>query len=656
MNLLVVAFIAAIVVVGYGFTLLLDLELRVEERILHGAIVGTVVVSATGFALGWWAGMTRGSVVVATLLALGLSGIGWRRQPQRVADEWRDLRRRLALGWRDPDHPWVLVVVMAIAAVVSIRILGVAYGTTPDGGVSTGHLSTFGDWSAHLAYTASFAYAENFPPELPTAAGESFAYHFGADFFSAMFVPLGVTLPGSLQVSSALLAIAFPGVMYVSVQRFFPGRLAAAMATLVFLAAGGTAALYRFVFEDLVDNGFGVLGNLPRAYAFDGFDRNWLDNPVTGFLYPQRPTQVGFPLVLLGLSLLWRSREDGDGRRDGIDERRTMVFVGVVTGVLPIFHVFSFGVLMVLGLWWAFLERREIWAWFAVPALAIGVPTVLWQLPSNGAEGREWHLGWVLGKVEGWDRTIPDFAWFWLLNTGLFIPLVLLGMRLHRELTIRFLPIFGLLLIPNVGIWHFWVGNNAKYVVFFLLLGAIFVGAWLADWFRRSASTAFVAACVLVSLTLSGGLDIWRAFEGTADVWPAAYMTGDDVLVGEWVRDQTSPDAVFASANNNVHPVRAIAGRTVVSGSAGRLNDLGVDWAGRLEDLRIVYGVNEGFDEVIRKYDIDYVVLGPGERQAFRPADAPADWDPAQFWDAAAPIVYDIGDYKIYDVRQYQAS
>ena len=93
-----------------------------------------------------------------------------------------------------------------------------------------------------------------------------------------------------------------------------------------------------------------------------------------------------------------------------------------------------------------------------------------------------------------------------------------------------------------------------------------------------------------------------------------------------------------------------------MSGSLGRLSDLGVDWQQRDADLRAVYGVNEGFDAVIRKYGIDYVVLGPGERQAFRPADAPADWDPAQFWDAAAPIVYDIGGYKIYDVRGFQTS
>ena len=43
--------------------------------------------------------------------------------------------------------------------------------------------------------------------------------------------------------------------------------------------------------------------------------------------------------------------------------------------------------------------------------------------------------------------------------------------------------------------------------------------------------------------------------------------------------------AVFASANNNVHLMRALAGRTVVSGAPGRLNDLGVDWYTRDQDL-----------------------------------------------------------------------
>ncbi len=645
MNLLVVLFIVALVAVGYGLTLLVDVELTVEERVLYGVVIGTMAVSIVGFAAAWWAGMSRASIVVATVFSLGVSGFGWRHRPGRWARERDDFRRRMRLSPRHPDSPVPLLAILAVSTVVSVRILDIAYGTTPDGGISAGHLSTFGDWSAHLAYAASFAHAENFPPELPTAAGESFAYHFGVDFFSAMFVPLGLSVQGSLQVSSAILVVAFPGIMYVATQRFLANRLASTLAVTVFLAAGGTAALYRFIFVDLIEQGPSVLANLPRSYAFDGFDRNWLDNPVTGFLYPQRPTMIGFAAVLFGLAMLWQAREDG---------HRTHLFVGLVTGVMPIFHVFAFGVLMGMGTVWALIERTRRWFWFHVPALAIGAPIVIWQLPERGAEGREWHLGWMLGKSR-WDQTLPDFVWFWLLNTGLFIPLVVAGLvAVGPGLRLRFLPIFGLLLVANVGIWHFWAGNNAKYVVFFLLLGAPFVGAFLADWIRRDAYLRFGALALLVSLTLSGALDIWRAFEGTADPYPVPYLSGDDVLVGEWVRDTTEPDAVFASANNNVHPVRAIAGRTVVSGAAGRLNDLGVDWLQRDADLRTLYGVNEGFDAVIDEYDIDYLVLGPEERRAFRPPDAPADWDPAIFWDAAAPVVYDIGGYKIYDVRAFQ--
>ena len=584
MNLWVIAFIVVIVLVGYGLTLLLDVVLTAEERLFYGAVVGVMVVSIVGFVFAWWAGMSRGTMVAASLASLGLSGPGWWRRPERILDDWRDFRSRLATPIRTSGNPFPLIVITLISLVAAWRILGLAYGTTDDGGVSVGHLSTFGDWSAHLAYAASFAYADNFPPELPTAAGESFAYHFGIDWFSAMFVPLGLSLQGSLQVSSGILAVAFPGVMYVASLRFVTSRLAASIGVMVFLLAGGTAALYRFFFEDLLDGGIGVLWDLPRSYAFDGFDRNWLDNPISGFLYPQRPTMIGFAAVLLGLALLWQNRAQRDWR--------TYLFVGLVTGFLPVFHVFSFGVLIVIGLWWAALERHRGWLWFVTPALVIGVPTVWWQLPSNGAAGREFpHLGWVLGKTS-WAQSIPDFVWFWLLNTGVFIPLVIVALLKRRELGVRFLPIFGLLLIANVGIWHFWIGNNAKYVVFFLLLGAPFVGDFLAGWIRRSTFLGVGALVLLFSLVISGGLDMWRAFEGSSGAYPAAYMSGDDVLVGEWARDLTETDAVFAVANNNVHPVRAIAGRTVVSGSAGRLSDLGIDWVEREEDLRTIYALS----------------------------------------------------------------
>lgn len=665
MNLLVLVFLLMVVATGHVATTLVGLKLRAEERLAYGTIIGTVIVSTVGFGFAWIGGVDKltmlGSAAVSLVAMALLARLAAPAELAGLRSEFADTGRRLRLGWRERDNPWPLVVLTLLGAVVSIRILALAYGTTVDGGLEAGHLSVFGDWSAHMGYAASFAYADNFPPELPTAAGESFAYHFGVDWFSAMFVPLGLSVPASLQVSSAFLAIAFPAVMYSASLRLVKSRLAAGLAVLVFLASGGTAALFRFIFLDLIDEGLGVLGALPRAYAFDGFDRNWVDNAVTGFLYPQRPTMIGFTITLFGLAVLWQAREgaDGDTTSGARASHRPHLFVGVLAGLMPIFHVFAFGVLVVIGFFWALLERTRRWLYFVVPTLLMGLPIVWWQIPErSGRDG--WHTFWMLG-LSSWERTFGDFLWFWLLNTGLFIPLAIWGfLSTDAEQRNRFLPIFGLLLIPNVAIWHFWPGNNVKYLAFFLLLAAPFVGERLATWLRRGPVFALGGALLVISLTLSGGLDVWRAFEGTTGAadgqaaWPVSYLSGSDVLVGEWVRDHTEPDAVLATANSNVHPVRALAGRTVVAGSDGRLNDLGVEWVPRVDALRTVYGVFEGFDAVIAEYEIDYLVLGPMERQAFRPAGAPDDWDPAQFWDAAAPIVYDVGGYKIYDVRSYQ--
>lgn len=655
MNLLVVAFLVVIVVTGYLSTFLFAVPLRVEERLAYGSVLGVVYVSVVGFALSWAAGMDRGSMVATMVVAVAMLAPVAHTNLEVIGADVASVGPRLRLPWREYRSLRPMVVIVAMSVVVSVRILSLAYGRSTSGGVSVGHLSSFGDWSAHLAYAGSFALADNFPPELPTAAGEPFAYHFGVDFFSAMFVPLGLSLQGALQVSSAVLAIAFPSVLYLASMRFTGGRLAAALATVIFLASGGVAALGQFLFVDLLDGGVGVLGNLPRTYAFDGFERQWIDNAVTGFLYPQRPTMIGFPVTLMVLAMLWQQRTRGG--------HRTHLVAGLLVGIMPIFHVFAFGVLVVIGGFWAVLERTKRWLWFLVPAGVIGAPIVFWQLPSE--DGRTFRTFWVLGNVAKagtpdayvpWERNPLGFVGFWLYNTGLFIPLAIAGMWLLRErLGPRFWPIVGLLVVPNVAIWHFWEGNNVKYVVFFLLLGAPFVGHVLAQAFKDAPAYKALATLVLVSLTLSGGLDIWRAFEGSAGAYPAEYMRPGDVLVGEWVRDNTEPDAVFATAGHHVHPVRTIAARTVVMGSKGRLNDLGVDWVSRDDDLRVLYGVFEGFDAVIDEYDIDYLVLGPYERSDFRPSGAPDDWDPAIFWDAAAPKVYDIGEYQVYDVRQYQS-
>ncbi len=641
MNLPVFLFLCSIILIGFASTYVLRTPLLFEERVVFGATLGAVQVSCMGFLIAWLTAVNWQMILITLGVLLLIYSVIVLKRRDSVRADFESFCIRFRARWRDPASPKTLLFLLGLSSIVSARILSISYGRAPDGGVTAAHLSIYGDWSAHLSYAASFAYGDNFPPKLPTAAGESFSYHFGVDWFSAMFIPLGTDVFAAMQISTFLLAAFFPCVLYCGCRRFTSSIRAAILAVTVFLLSGGTGAIYRFIFVDLPDHGFNVLRNLPRSYAFDGFDRNWVDNAVTGFLYPQRPTLIGFSALILVIVLLLENTKTRDPR--------TYIFAGLMTGLLPIFHVFAFGALMLLTFSWWLMRRRKYWFYFLSPSLLIGTPIVIWQLPDR--DGKTWHFLWVLGK-SSWGRNPWDFFWFWFLNTGFFIPLAIWGIvTSQKKFQGKNLPLFIFLVIPNIAIWHFWPGNNAKYVILFLLLASPFVGQVIDNLLSSGGGRAVIAIGLVISLTLTGVLDLWRAIDQKTDPYPVGYLSGADVLVGEWIRENTAKDSVFASANTNTHPVRVIAGRTVISGFPGRLNDLGVNWYERDTDLKLIYGKAPNYESALTKYSTDYVIFGPRERELYNAGDAGIRWLANDDMPEGIKIVYDLGDYQIYDVK-----
>src|SRR5260370_32187665 len=105
-------------------------------------------------------------------------------------------------------------------------------------------MNIWGAWSAHLTFPGAFAYGHNCPPEFPIDPGNHLGYPFMMDFLAANLVPLGSSLPSSLVLTSGLLGLAFPAVMYLAASRFAGGRAAWAIAMLVFLMSRPIAFLY----------------------------------------------------------------------------------------------------------------------------------------------------------------------------------------------------------------------------------------------------------------------------------------------------------------------------------------------------------------------------------------------------------------------------
>ncbi|MCB0997386.1 MAG: hypothetical protein KDB21_19975, partial [Acidimicrobiales bacterium] len=187
-------------------------------------------------------------------------------------------------------------------------------------------------------------------------------------------------------------------------------------------------------------------------------------------------------------------------------------------------------------------------------------------------------------------------------------------------------------------------GNNAKYIVYFLLFGSLFVAALLAQLVRTGPLGGLAAGVVLITLVASGGLDLWQAADGTAGAYPTTIAGPGDVAAARWVRDNTEPDAVFATNWAVQNPIRDLSGRSVVAGRTGAIYDLGLeDWGRRIEDTRILLGGGADADALLARYGVDYVAIGPID------VGDPYFADPAA-WDARGTLVYAVGGWRIYEV------
>jgi hypothetical protein len=652
------------VVAGYGLTYLAGVGMLLEERIAFGAVLGAMAVAAVSFLLSLAArDVTAATVLAALVLALlAAAGSIVRHRSQARAD-LADARSRWLASPRTPGHPWPFAVVVLVCAAWTVHFLHQAYVYAPDG-LYAGYVNIWGDWAAHLSFAGSFAYGHNFPPEYPIDPGHRLGYPFMIDFFAANLVPLGSRLTSSLVMTSGLLGLAFPAVLYLAAQRFVAGRAAAALAVVVFLLSGGLG--FAYLLGDLGHLGLGALVHLPREYTLNrDLNFQWL-NAVLAYLVPQRSTLFGFSLALIALVILWVAAHNLPARRGGRGEAaaggmgllswQPFLFAGIVTGVMPIFHVHAYGTVVALSVFWALFSRRIQWLGFFIPALVIGVPILVWMWPaantsvcgnSPSIRGYCLELGWL--SYLDWQHDLPiwigrDWIWFWIKNTSVFIPLLVAGQILRSWIPTAFpkwfAPMWLWFLVPNVIVLQPWDWDNTKFFVFWALLGSILVGAVLARMFQRGPGSAILASGLLVLLGLSGALDLARASDYSVSA--VRFTDSGGLEVADWVRSNTSPTAMFVVADEHNSPIPTLAGRRVLIGYPGWLWTYGLpDYIQKGNDETAILKGDPTALDLVRRYGVDYVMIGPQEipRGASR-----------AYWDQHGKLVYDDGEYAIYKV------
>jgi hypothetical protein len=649
LELTTAAYLALCVAAGFGITYLIGIGLHLEERIAFGAVLGAMAVAGSSFVLSL---AVRDVTVLTVLLglvialAVAVAALVW--QLDRLRLDLREARTRWFASLRSPGHPWPLLLVVLVCGAWTVHFLHQAYVYTP-AGLFAGYVNIWGDWAAHLSFTGSLAYGRNFPPEYPIDPGHHLGYPFMVDFLAANLVPLGSRLTSALVMSSGLLGLAFPAVLYLAAERFTGGRAAAAIAVFVFLLSGGLG--FYYLLGDIQHGGLAVLQHLPREYTLNrDLNYQWL-NPVLAYLIPQRSTLFGFSLALILLVVLWLAVRGGAGGQP-------FVFAGVVAGLTPIFHVHAYGTVVALSFFWALLALRRQWLGFFVPALVIGMPILLWMWPpantsicggAPSVHGYCFELGWL--SYLDWQKhsaifALPDFVWFWIRNTSVFIPILIAAHLVRSWIPTGFVtwfsPMWLWFIAPNLIVLQPWDWDNTKFFIFWALLGSIVVGGVLARMFQRGPGSVIVAATLLVLLGLSGALDLARASDFSVSA--VQFTDSGGLQVADWVRTHTSPTALFVVADEHNSPIPTLAGRRILIGYPGWLWTYGLpDYVQKgADDKRILDG-DPSTPDLVRKYGVDYVMIGPQEvpRGASR-----------AYWDEHGTLVYDNGEYAVYRVSR----
>lgn len=298
-----------------------------------------------------------------------------------------------------------------------------------------------------------------------------------------------------------------------------------------------------------------------------------------------------------------------------------MIAAGIMTGLLPLVHTHSFLVVTVVAGCLALLFRRWLcWAVFFGAAAAVAGPEVLWLV--RGSVKAQSFLAWHFG----WDSGTHNFLWFWLLNTGAFIPLLAAALLWSEKrkylvplpLLKYYCPFLVCFIVPNLVKLAPWPWDNIKILIYWYVASLPLVALVLAFWYRKNRVGRAAACLCFLVLILAGTLDIWRAIGGTTFY---KEFDPDQTKFAAEIRQKTPARALVLFAptfNSSVF----LTGRRSLLGYPGWAWSRGLDYTEREDQIRRIYRGNADAADLMRREHIDYVMIGPLERRSMSANEA----------------------------------
>jgi hypothetical protein len=646
--MLTACFLLAIATVsGTLLTFLYDRSAPFPARLVMGATTGMVLFAAAGYLFALWLGLEAASICLALVVMFLPSLLLLRKNfRERAVGQTRAALQSGLRAARRPTRTTIAYVLFycALTVLLSAVFAAAAY-ETPDG-IFTAVRNNLGDLPLHLQVINRFAQGHNLPPEDPTFAGVRFAYPFMADFLAAVLIKAtGANAIGAMWAENMFAALALVGMLHYWTLLLTRSRLAGFIAPLLVLFSGGVG--WAWILQDVHESEHGLvplLASLPHSYTImdAGGILRW-GNSLTTLFVPQRSILFGMPLAIVILCQWWLAvGGDSDSEAESVSQpnaTRRMLAAGIFAGLLPLSHAHTFLVVMAMGACLALIFHGSwrTWILFFATAIIVALPQLLWLGRSGGVK-----LSSYLGWQPGWDHANFNPVLFWLANTGLFIPLLLMallwrrpGFVLPRRVLKFYAPFLLCFILPNLFKVAPWIWDNIKVLFWWYVASAPLVAWVVAQGFTQRRSVRWLAAGALATLLLAGALDVLAVVTGAAEY---REFDRDGKAVAKLISERVPPRAVVLHAPGFNSPV-FLTGRRSLMGYAGWMWSRGLDSSQRQADIQRMYAGAPEAAALLRQYQVDYVLIGPAELTSL-------NVNP-QFWSQYSQVAQ-IGPYHLY--------
>ena len=510
-----------------------------------------------------------------------------------------------------------------------------------DGTLHVGQ-STYGDLCMHLSIATSLR-GSALPADYNILPGTTLGYPILTDATATTMLLFGASIQAAMIVPAAVMsALVYCGYLIFAreVTRNTP---AAVVAAVLLFFNGGLGFLYDF---DLSGHDFSKITEIFTGYYKTPanqpeYNLRW-SNLVCDLLLPQRTFLGGWTLLLPALYFARSAL-----RRH---ETRDYLLATLFASALPMVHTHSFAA---LGLYCAgscvyqFVadpeNRRKLVrgaGMFLGLTLVCALPQVISStLKQATREGFvRLHFNWVNYTDEGF---VDFYPWFWAKNIGLpLLAMICALLEWKKRDRMDFVGAACIFVVAELVLFQpLDYDNNKLFYIWYLLMlpaaGSACVGVWRR--LRGTRSRALLAALFLAGSTLSGALSIARECVSDYQLFSAA-----DVAAAEYIEENTDPDDMFLTGLHHNNPVYALAGRDVVCGPSLFLYWHGLDYMSRDARVRAFYADPENNLDLLREYNVKYIVSGSAERYELNSNE--------EALDALFELIYDEMGTKIYRV------